>query len=218
MAQDHIPRHRRLDQITTRWLMVSEPCLLMIRYAPAIGKYFHALIRNPDDAAELSQELLLRAIKQGFPNASPSRGRFRDYLKKAVRNAALSYLRRCKPAAIGDLDLSQFTASEDASLERQWLAEWQECVLNKAWESLRNHQQRVSGNLYHTVLRLAAEHPDESSQELACRAAALVGQPVTAQRFRTQLSRARHLFAKLLATEVWHTLEKPTDERLKEEL
>jgi hypothetical protein len=210
----------RLDQISTRWSTINEPCLLLVRYAPAIGKYFHALVKNRDDAAEVTQNFLLRAVKHGFPHANPCRGRFRDYLKKAVRNAARSYLERPRPVSSGDTPLEQLAGAEDPTsrLEREWLSEWQRCVLDRAWSCLQNRQRRVAGNMYYTVLRLAADHPEDSSQALAARAAALVGRPVTAQNFRTQLCRARRSFAELLALEVWQTLENPTPDRLKEEL
>src|SRR5262249_35508607 len=94
----------------------------------------------------------------------------------------------------------------------------QRCVLSRAWCSLNSHQKRNPGNLYHTVLRLTTDHPDENSQTLAARAAALAGRPVTPHAFRKQLSRARHLFAELLTLEVWHTLQNPTPQQLEEEL
>jgi hypothetical protein len=58
-----------------------------------------------------------------------------------------------------------------------------------------------------TVLRLAADHPDESSAALAGRASARAGRTVSVDVFRKQLSRARRRFAQLLVNEIGETLD-----------
>jgi hypothetical protein len=222
LEQAESSRKSRLDQLSTHWGSLDEPRLFLVRYAPAICSYFRALIKNEHDAEEVSQEFLLRAVKLGFPSARPDRGRFRDYLKTAVRNAALTYLQRSRPAKLEDPVQSLSTLPDSgappASAEHEWLAEWQGCILARAWRALEDHQRLAPNNLYHTVLELTADYPEESSQALAARAAELAGRPLTPLAFRKQLSRARHLFAQLLALEVWHTLQNPTPEQLEEEL
>src|SRR5437870_1584516 len=84
----------RLDQISTRWSILKDPAQFLLRYGPAIHKYLFALLQNEDDVAEISQEILTRVADSAFDRAVPDRGRFRDYLKVAVRNAALTQLRR----------------------------------------------------------------------------------------------------------------------------
>lgn len=86
-----------LDQISTRWQTLNDPLQFVMRYAPAIHNYLCALLKNPHDADEVSQEFLLRVQQHGFANANPERGRFRDYLKKAIRNAGLNHLQRAHP-------------------------------------------------------------------------------------------------------------------------
>ena len=44
------------------------------------------------DADEVLQELLVWVTERGFAGADPARGRFRDYLRAAVRNAAFRHL------------------------------------------------------------------------------------------------------------------------------
>src|SRR5947208_16957069 len=86
--------HSRLDQISTRWAVVNDPLQFMLRYGPAIQRYLSALIKNPHDVEEVLQDFLLRGLQRGFVRTESLRGRFRDYLKTAVRNAALTHYRR----------------------------------------------------------------------------------------------------------------------------
>src|SRR5262245_27390195 len=83
-----------LDRIGTCWQRVHDPAYFAASYGPAIRRYLEALLKNTHDAEEVAQDFLLRVHEQGLGRASPERGRFRDYLKKAVRNAALSFLRK----------------------------------------------------------------------------------------------------------------------------
>jgi RNA polymerase sigma factor (sigma-70 family) len=206
-----------LDQISTRWRLITDPEQFVLRYAPAIHKYLEALLKNAHDAEEVAQDFLLRSLQKGFVPPAELRGRFRDYLKVAVRNTALNHLRRKKPSrAAGPLD--QAADAEPDAAEREWLAEWQRCVLDRAWQALDSHQGRSPGNLFYTVLRLSADHPQDDSATLAARATALAGRPLRADAFRKQLSRARRLFAELLVKEVALTLETATPGQVEEEL
>jgi RNA polymerase sigma factor (sigma-70 family) len=207
---DSVPQSA-LDQISTRWVHLQDPRQFLLRYGPAIQKYLQALLKNADDVEEVKQDILVRVVQDSFSRANPDRGRFRDYLKIAVRNTALSHLRRRRAVQVGDAALGQVPdpdASQPAA-EQQWLAEWQRCALNKAWRALENHQRTSPGNLFHTVLKVAVEHPEEDSRELAERTAALIGRQLRADAFRKQLSRARRMFAQLLVEEVAQTLEEP---------
>lgn len=210
-------RPPNLEQISTCWPLITDPVQFTLRYALAIERYLRALIRNPHDAEEVLQDFLLRGVEQGFARVGQVRGRFRDYLKTAVRNAAIDHLRRRRLPQQGEFDLAQIAGRSDEA-DRAWLAEWRECVLARVWEGLHRHQSRTPGNLYHTVLRLAAEHPADRSPALAARATALAGRPMTADGFRQQLGRARRAFAELLVEEIRKTLNAPTPERIEEEL
>jgi RNA polymerase sigma-70 factor (ECF subfamily) len=212
--------HSRLDQISTRWAAVRDPAQFLLRYGTAVRRYLTALVHNPDDVDEVLQDFLARGIERGFVRAEPLRGRFRDYLKTAVRNAALSHLRRRKPIGQDEFVLQQLAAVPEMPIaaDQQWEAEWRQCVLARAWQALENQQRRAPGSLCHTVLQLSAEHPEEDSKSLAIRASALAGRPIRPDAFRKQVSRARRVFAELLLAEVASTLESPTPEQIEEEL
>ncbi|MBY0528175.1 MAG: hypothetical protein K2R98_32565 [Gemmataceae bacterium] len=212
--------HSRLDQISTRWNAVNDPTQFLLRYGAAIRRYLGALVRNPDDCEEILQDFLLRGIQRGFVRADSLRGRFRDYLKTAVRNAAISHFRRRQPTTQDDFAFQNLSAPPEAPLaaDEQWEAEWRQCVLARAWEALDGHQRQSPGNLFHTVLQLSVEHPEEDSKSLAARASTRIGRPLRADAFRKQVSRARRMFAELLVTEVGQTLESPTPQQVEEEL
>lgn len=205
-----------LDQISTRWPVISDPIQFTFCYAPAIQRYLETIVKNRHDAEEILQDFLLRGLRRGFARAADVRGRFRTYLKVAVRHAAVDRLRRGRLTLQGDFDLGQ--VPDTAASEHTWVSEWRQCVLARAWEALYKHQRQSPANFFHTALRLAVEHEADDSPALACRAAQMEGRPINAAAFRQQLSRARRLFAELLLREVAQTLEHPTPEDLEAEL
>ena len=79
------------SESATHWDLIRDPAHVIKCYAPAIRRYFGVLIRNKDDADEATQEFFLRIVRDGFSRARQERGRFRDYLMKAVRNAASEF-------------------------------------------------------------------------------------------------------------------------------
>jgi len=216
-----------LNQITTRWSVVIDPSRLMVRYASAIRSYLEAILRNANDADEVAQEFALHVLNHKFDKASPDRGRFRDYVKVSARNAALIYLRKKTRAGkatalTADVErtLSNPAAGNDpsAAASDEWLNHWRRCLLDKVWRALESHELRSPGNLYHTALRLSVDFPAEDSEALAARVTATTGRPMRADAFRKQLSRARRMFAELLAEEVAATLHQPTAAEIEEEL
>jgi RNA polymerase sigma-70 factor (ECF subfamily) len=209
-----------LHEISTRWPLIRDPIQFVLRYAPAIRKYLEALLRNTHDAEDVAQDFLLKGILSGFVRTEQLRGRFRDYLKTAVRNTALNHLQRRRPASLDAADMVRVPDPHDetAAAEEQWVAEWRGCVLDRALQALDAHQRQAPDSLFYTAVRLSLDHPDEDSTALAARASALTGRTVQAAAFRKQLSRARHRFAELVVDEVRNTLEQPTPERVAEEL
>src|SRR5262249_14359043 len=207
-----------LDLITTHWSTLGDSNRFLLRYAEAVRRYLLALLGNAEDADDVAHDFFVRVVERGFERADPDRGRFRDYLKVAVRNAALSHLRR-KQRQPRVLD-AQVCAVPDpeAAANGEWLREWPACVLERAWRALERHQRGSPDNLCHTVLRAHVEYPDDDSRALAGRVAAAAGRPLSPDAYRKQLSRARRLFAELVVNEVAQTLDCPTREEILEEL
>jgi RNA polymerase sigma-70 factor (ECF subfamily) len=220
MSTDDIPGEPKivLGDISTSWRRLHDPLRFVMTYGPAVRAYLFAILRDDHETDEALQDLLLQVTDRGLGEASPDRGRFRDYLRAVVRNAARKRLRRnaVRPTDDGELDRLQ---GADGGAERTWRDEWRGCLLEKAWRALERHQRAAGGgNLFYTVLRLTADHPDADSRLLAARAAELSAQPLTPEAFRKQLSRARRRFAELIVAEVRQTLDGATSEEVRDEL
>jgi RNA polymerase sigma-70 factor (ECF subfamily) len=67
---------------------------LLLRYYHPIFRYLRATVRDADAAQELTHEFVVRFLRGDFRRANPSRGRFRDLLKQALRRLAIDYWRR----------------------------------------------------------------------------------------------------------------------------
>jgi hypothetical protein len=204
-----------LDQISTRWSQLGDPLRFVMRYSQAIRAYLEALLREHDLAEEACQEFLARFFERGLDLATPDRGRFRDYLKIAARNTALSLLRRKQATPVDPVYFDQLASVTAGDI---WTREWQRVVLDKAWRQLEAHERSAPESLYFTSLRLIVAYPDETSTELAGRASRHAQRTIAPAAFRKQLSRARRRFAELIVAEVAATLHSDARRDLREEL
>jgi len=207
-----------LGGIATEWDVVFDKVQFVQRYARAIHGYLLALIKKRDAAEEVAQNFLLWVTEHGFPRAKQERGRFRNYLKAALRNAALNFLQRQRPTKQFSCDLSQVPAPAACERDQIWLAQWRACLLKRAWQELRKRQDRCPNDLCYTVLRATVANPDADSSLHASLVSRTVGRAIRPDAFRKQLSRARQLFARILVREVAQSLDKPTPETVAEEL
>lgn len=207
------------EDIDTDWSLIHEPAHVVLRYAQAIQRYMRVVIVNQHDAEEVSQEFFLWVSQHGLPRASKDRGRFRDYLKKVVRNAALNFLRRNQAKKMRVLNAANLPAVEAVpDFEKEWIAQWRQCLIDRAWARLKLHQHQARDNWAYTVLELRIRNPKADSASLARRAAALTNHPFGADAFRKQVSRARRLFARMLVKEVAQTLTAPEPADVEAEL
>lgn len=220
----HIPVPERppnagLDQISTRWPLIQEPATFVLRYAPAIQGYLGVFLKNPDDVEDVRQAFLLRIFEKGIVERNLIRGRFRDYLIAAVRNAALAHLRRRSlDRHFLPLDDLADPAPFEFPADSEWLARWRRALLDSVWEVLENHERNHPGNLAYSSLRQLVDHPQENSRQLAARLSRQCKRTIYSEAFRKQVSRARRLFAGFLVAEVARTLENPSPLHIEEEL
>jgi RNA polymerase sigma factor (sigma-70 family) len=226
------PQHdepERFDQIDTHWSLLrlahqssaslSGPARnsLALMYRGAIRSYIGALVSSPQDAEDLTQEVLVRLLSGGFHNANPQRGRFRDFLKVAVLNLVRQYWNQQKRRP-QQAEIEELVDRASQAVEEQWLAGWRDTLLDQSWERLKQHEQTQQGSMAWTVLRLRADHPDDDSNQLAKRVSSALGRPVRSDTMRQHLYRARWRFAQLLIEEVARNVEPPTPEEVEEEL
>jgi RNA polymerase sigma factor (sigma-70 family) len=191
---------------------------LVLRYRRAIRGYLGALLQNDAEADELTQEVIVKMLQGGFAGFRSDKGRFRDYLKVAVKNTALEALRRRgRRATLDDRDLDAVAPGRTPADDR-WLDDWRRTLLEGARQALHAFQASRPGNVYATVLDLLLAHPEEDGEALTARLAAATGQPTRPDTVRKQVSRARRKFAELLLEEVKRTLDDPTPEQVRDEL
>lgn len=206
-----------IEHISTCWPMIRNPVQFVMRYAPAIRSYLGVLVRNPHEADDVAQDFLTRVVDKGFCPNEDLRGRFRDYLKAAIRYAAISHLRRKLPAQVSVHQLDTLI-QPDSEGDCPWETDWRTCLLDRVWQALELHQQSTPGNLAYVVLRQYTQEPDIDSETHAARLSKELGRPIRADGFRQQLRRARMRFAQLVVEEVRQTLHNPTDEAIEQEL
>jgi RNA polymerase sigma-70 factor (ECF subfamily) len=224
----------RLSRISTLWTVVCQahaapgPAVaeaqrqLWERYGRAVQRYFLGTLRDPHAADELAQEFAVRFLSGGLRRADAKKGRFRDYLKAVLRHMIANHRRGLQrhppadPLPGGGAELADPAAEAD-DFDRAFLESWRQELLDRAWKALERHQ-RETGQPYHDVLHLRAEHQEMHSPEMAALLSARLGRPVTAGWVRQALHRARDRFADLLVEEVLPTLAAPTAEDLEQEL
>jgi RNA polymerase sigma factor (sigma-70 family) len=222
----------RLSQIATQWSVIFQAHqresaavteaqrLLMQRYAGPVYRYLLGIARDPDVADDLAQEFALRFLRGDFHRVDPSHGRFRDFVKAALRHLAVDHRRRQEArrrrVAVGEVDLAAL-AEPPPDPDERFVQDWREALLARAWEALARVEEET-GQPFHTLLRFRAEHPEVRSAQMAEQLSARLGKPLTAAGVRQTLHRARDRYADLLLDEVARSLERPGPEELADEL
>ena len=212
----------RLDDISTRWSVVGDPLKFVMRYGPAIQRYLSALVENPHDADDVCQDFFANALRRGFTSPTAGSGRFRKYLKAAIRNAAFDFYRKKQAAARMQSRYAEQLAEQEDDLatspsDDDWTNSWRNCLLEFAWSRLRQESDSTAAP-YYLVLKTATEFSHEKSPDQAERVSATLGRPLRADAFRKQLSRARRMFAEYLVDEVAKTLVDKSQPNVEEEL
>lgn len=210
------PRDKSLlEYISTHWTMVEDPAKFVLRYGPAIREYIDKLLKGRHDSEDVAQDFLTLVMTRGFSENQLRGGRFRNYLQAAVRNAVIDHLRVKRPSATDQQILEEtLTVNE----EDDWIALWKQCLLEKSLRALRQHQKANPGNIYYTVLKMAMDHPENDSTELARRASSATGREIRPDGFRQLLHRARRKFAEIVVDEVTQTLRHKHQDELEDEL
>ncbi len=214
-----------LSQISTLWTMLvrahaspadaarSAQCAMLERYGGAVGRYLLGAVRDPDAAAELTQEFAVRFLRGDFRRADPGRGRFRDYLKTALIHMVTDH-RRARTGAPGPLPADVAASADPADGEDDaFLASWRAELLDRTWDALA-----AAHPTEHAVLLLRVSEPDLTSPALAEQAGARLGRPLTAAAARKALQRAHAHFAGLLVAEVARSLDGPPPADVEAEL
>jgi RNA polymerase sigma factor (sigma-70 family) len=229
MADDY---QSRISRIETMWTLVRgahEPAAdgvaqaqeaLLQLYSGAIYRYLLGILRDPNAADEVFQEFALKFVRGAFRNADPDRGRFRDFVKRALSNLIHDHRARQRrlPTGLEAESLLESPASEEAMpSDREFVDRWREEILQRTWAALAE-EEKGSKQPYHAVLRFRSKHPDMPSGKMAEAMKGELGRLLTDGGIRQILHRAREKFADLLIAEVRRSLVSPDADALREEL
>ncbi len=219
----------RIEAIETRWSLLrlahtsgtdtaQARQALVLRYAPAVRRYVGAMVRQQDDADELAQDVVLRLMRGDFAGADPSRGRFRDFLKTAVRNMVQNHWAKESRRQTEALAAEPASPNSESERDQEWLAAWQKTVLDQALNGCRDTEPGKSGSQAYLLLKLRTDFPDATSDQLAEKLGAKLGTIIKPDAFRQMLRRARLKFAQSLIREIENGLDEETPQRVLEEL
>jgi RNA polymerase sigma-70 factor (ECF subfamily) len=208
----------RLSRIETMWTVVRQACAadpdqtpareqLYERYAGAVHRYLLGALRDEHAADEVFQEFWVRFLRGYFRNADPHKGRFRSLLKSALFRQVLTYRQqragKQHPRPLGVDDAAQLAVAEPED-DRAFTEGLRQELLDRAWRALEVEDTKQP--LY-LALRLKADCPESSSDELADKLSVRLGRAITADAVRQTLKRARERFAELLVIEVSQSIE-----------
>ncbi len=97
MSETEQPSH--ISRIMTNPAVLQDPTSFFDVYQVPIRKFFSCLCRDATEADEQFQEFALKFLSGAFDSFKPEKGRFRDYLKAALRNqVARSFGKKKKDA------------------------------------------------------------------------------------------------------------------------
>jgi DNA-directed RNA polymerase specialized sigma24 family protein len=194
---------------------------LLLRYYGAVYRYHLGALRDPAAAEELTQEFAVRFLRGDFCRADPRQGRFRDFLKTALRRLVMDYWRAKgkapPPLPTGGRERAAAGPPPGHDFDRAFLDKWREELLARTWEALAKAQEEA-GQPYHTVLRCKTKSPELRSAQLAEQVGAQVGKAYTVAGIRQLLHRARERYAQLLVEEVARSLGTSDPATLEQEL
>jgi RNA polymerase sigma-70 factor (ECF subfamily) len=136
-SMDRTELDQRLSRMSTMWTMVLQAhgdeadsaaealAGLAQRYSGVVYRYLLGAVRDPDTAAELSQEFALRILRGTFRQADPSHGRFRDYIKTALIHLVNDYhrSRRQRPGPLASDLPDPCLPDDDPGFDTQWREE-----------------------------------------------------------------------------------------------
>jgi len=223
--------NQHLSQISTTWTVLFDAHQgeadavsaaqqrLLQRYQRAVYRYLYAMLRDWDAADDLFQEFAVRLLRGSFRNANPERGRFRDFLKRALRNLVINRWKRQGqgPRSVPEGAEPAVEETPGAEADQEFLSQWRDELLARSFEALQR-VERQTGQPFYTVLRFRTDHPDLRSPQMAEQLSAVLGKPVSAEWVRKRLHFAREKFTDLLLDEVTQSLGDPTLDELEEEV
>jgi RNA polymerase sigma-70 factor (ECF subfamily) len=210
----------RLSRIETQWSRMQEPGGQVLRYYRPVYRYFMGIVRQPDRAEELTQQFAVRFLHGDFQErACPDKGRFRDFLKRCLRNMVNDLHRQGRGRPQVSLPEEQLADAHqaDVAAEEDFEVACRAERLGQAWQRLKATEQ-AGGPPVFMVLKMKTDDPQVRSAEMAERLSAVLDTPLSAAAVRKILERARAQFADFLIDEVLQSLPPSKRDCLEQEL
>ena len=163
-------QHSHISRILTNPNVLEDPQSFFELYSLPIRRFFLCLCRNADEADEQCQEFALKFMSGSFHSFDPSKGRFRDFLKSALRNQVKrnGKLAARRPGAIPDehdvADPDQVSPFDRAICEfNAFEGEQIKHLVDKDM-----HANEVDGkNRYHSLLQFVLHYQRDRLQAFA---------------------------------------------------
>jgi RNA polymerase sigma factor (sigma-70 family) len=225
-----IEKDVRLSQLSTQWSMLTDAYdtsteefdralkFQTLRYLGAVHRYFLKTVQDPEVVADLNQEFATRFLEGGFLRYDPKVGRFRDYLKRSVRNLMIDHHRRRAKSRHLDSDWERAIVDDESDeLDDQFIEAWRGDILDRAWNALEDLERRTKLP-HHTILKHRAQHPGETSEEMARALGAELGVPLSPGALRQRLQHARERWVGFIVDEVKLSLNSRKRSEVEEEL
>jgi RNA polymerase sigma-70 factor (ECF subfamily) len=233
-----VPEHHTASAFeSTSWSLVlsasGNPAVLeqLLRaYWGPIYAYIRRSGRSRDQAAELTQDFIAQAVLERdlIQKADPQRGRFRTYLKTALRNFLIDQHRRATAKGrapdtfILDSDaLSQFEPADTDDPTRAFERHWATAVLSRTLARLEADCLACGQAQHWEAFRLAVIEPSiglgVGSGSSNGRAAPSLDEVATeigapgAEQVSSMIQTLRRKFRRMLVQVVGETLENPAD-------
>jgi RNA polymerase sigma factor (sigma-70 family) len=198
------PRH--LNQICTSWTRLrltasGDEAAKVIAFRATVEKYREAVWRriyaklgkaDVDAVNEIYQEFFLKLLAGKLAGATPSKGRFRDYIDQTLDRMVSDHYRGKQrgPKACDALE------SLAGPMDRDEVAADREALIREAWSSLWQIELRT-GKPLHTALRLSKVEA-LSNREIAERLRRRGGRLPSPNKVSQYLGEAREKFAESL--------------------
>jgi RNA polymerase sigma-70 factor (ECF subfamily) len=140
------------------------------RYLPRVYRYLAARASSPEEAADLSQAVFLKAF-HGLRGYRPGKAPFASWLFRIARNVAVDAHRRKRPVVawttVPDIHSDQAASPEDALLRTERLAELRAALATIEPEKRELLALRFAGGLTATEISpLVGKSPEAVKKQL----------------------------------------------------
>jgi RNA polymerase sigma-70 factor, ECF subfamily len=108
---------------------------LYVRYAPPVHRHVRAIVRDEDEAEDVTQLVFLKLVGS-VGSYDERRGDFTVWLLRVARNLAIDELRRRRPVLAGELHAPPDARSDDSGTDRAQ-------ALREALAALSDEQREV---------------------------------------------------------------------------